>query len=68
MNHNTQYEIAKIHIELNEQKVSHILHLILSFITCGAWVVVWLLITLSASIEKRRLNGKLKRLMVQASA
>ena len=60
MNSNHQYEIAKTTAAIQNQKVSHILHLILSIITCGLWVVVWLLVTLSASIERSRLNKKLE--------
>ena len=68
MNHNTQYELVRLQMDISEQKVSHVLHLFLSFITCGLWMPVWLLVTVSANIEKRRLSGKVERLMAREDA
>lgn len=41
----------------NEKKVSHVLHLLLSLISCGLWLPVWMLICLSISME----NGGIRR-------
>jgi len=68
MNHNTQYEIARIQMDIHDQKVNHILHLILSFITCGVWMAVWLLVALSSSIECSRLRGKMSKVMARSNA
>ena len=34
-------------------KTSHILHLILSLLTFGAWILVWILITWSNSMQNQ---------------
>ena len=44
-----------------EKKVSHVLHLLLSLISCGLWLPVWMLICLSVSLENsgiRKRNEK----------
>lgn len=46
-----------------KKKTSHILHLFLSVITMGLWVVVWIIVALSNSMENSRIdkminNGK----------
>ena len=51
---------TQIQMKMHDQKVSHLLHLILAIISMGFWVPVWIIITVSSNLEKRRLMGKLK--------
>lgn len=61
MDNNTA--ISLILTDIQAQKVNHLLHLILTIISCGFWSIVWLLMVVSSSIEVKRLKGKLKRLV-----
>ena len=61
---NVGFEIEATKLAIQDQKVSHILHLILSVFTMGLWVVIWLIVTVSASMERNRLKAQLKRLMI----
>ncbi|MCB4763864.1 MAG: hypothetical protein LGB78_08205 [Sulfurovum sp.] len=54
------FKIKETEIELQNKKVSHILHFLLSVVTAGIWIVVWILITISVSSEKSALKKKLK--------
>ena len=46
----------------NEKKVNHILHLLLTIISCGFWAPMWMLICLSVSLENRGISKRnLKR-------
>jgi hypothetical protein len=60
---NNNYEITMTTAAIQNNKVSHLLHLFLSIITCGLWLVIWIIVTLSVSIERKRLSLKLKKLM-----
>lgn len=57
MTDNTQYLIAK----RADHRTAHLLHLVLSVITAGLWVPVWILVTLSHSIERRKIDRKLRK-------
>ena len=54
---------AALLLEMRKHKTSHILHLILSIITCGAWVFIWLLCGLSNGIENAKLDRKINKLL-----
>ena len=41
-----------------QKKVSHVLHLLLSVITLGFWVPLWILICLSVSLENRGIRKR----------
>jgi len=43
------------------QKVNHILHLLLSIITAGAWVIVWILLVINAALKINCIDDKLKK-------
>ena len=47
----------QILIEAKTKQTNHILHLILTFCTFGFWVIIWILLGLSNTIE----NGRMKR-------
>lgn len=54
---------AQILIELSKKKkTSHILHLLLSIITVGFWVPIWILVTISNNIENARIDRKIIKL------
>jgi len=55
MNPNNEYLIAK----RNDHRTSHVLHLLLSVITAGLWVPIWLLVALSHANERRKIDRKL---------
>ena len=35
------------------EKVNHLLHAIITIFSCGFWVIVWLILAMSANREKR---------------
>lgn len=45
-----------------KQKTNHLLHLIVSFLTVGLWVPVWVLIALLDSLTNMNINRKLRKL------
>ena len=45
-----------------DHRTSHLLHLVLSVITVGFWVPVWILVTTSDSLERGRIDRKIERL------
>jgi hypothetical protein len=45
-----------------QYQTSHILHLLLSIISFGLWIPVWLLVALSNGIERGKIDRKLDRL------
>jgi Na+-transporting NADH:ubiquinone oxidoreductase subunit NqrC len=57
MDNKTMLLIAK----RNDQNTSHILHLILSVITVGLWVPVWMLVAVSHGIERRRIDAQIAK-------
>ena len=44
-----------------KKKTSHILHLILSIVTAGLWIVIWLLVGISNANENAKIDGKIKK-------
>ena len=44
----------------NKKKTSHVLHLILSIISCGIWLPIWLLVVLSNSLENSKIDRMIK--------
>lgn len=50
-------------LELRKKKTSHILHLLLSIITGGLWVFIWILCALSNGIENGRIDRQIDRLI-----
>lgn len=59
---NIKARISSTERKINEQKVSHILHLILSFITCGLWLFAWVIVVISSKAEISRLERVLEGL------
>ena len=62
-----EYETDILKNKLATTKVNHILHLILSIITAGIWVIAWILISISVADEKRTYRKQLKALYERKS-
>ena len=45
-----------------DHKTSHILHLVLSVITAGIWIPFWIIVTVSHSLERKKIDKKLAHL------
>lgn len=58
----TNQKIAALKLLSQKKRTSHVLHLILSLVTVGFWVPVWLLVALSNSIENARIDRKVAKL------
>ena len=53
-----ELDIQKMERTYGEAKTNHILHLLLSLISAGIWIVVWLLVA-NANSRKQKKLGKL---------
>ena len=47
---------------LAAHRTNHILHLILSLLSVGWWIPVWMLVALSNGIERSRARNQLRKL------
>lgn len=61
-NQSLEFEKLELEFDIRDQKVSHLLHLVLSLVTCGLWLIVWLIVVLSSYIEIKRLKAKLSEI------
>lgn len=53
----TDHEVAVL---LSQKKrTSHVLHLLLSLLTAGVWVIVWILVAVSNSSENAKIDRKI---------
>ncbi len=55
-------QIKAMQLLSKKKSTSHVLHLILSLVTVGFWVPVWFIVTLSNSIENRRIDREVGKL------
>ena len=44
-----------------KKKTSHVLHLLLSIITVGIWIIIWVLVTISNSSENAKIDRQIKK-------
>jgi hypothetical protein len=44
-----------------KKKTSHVLHLLLSVITAGFWLIVWILVAISNASENSSIDRKIKK-------
>lgn len=44
-----------------KKKTSHVLHLILSLVTAGIWVIMWVLVAISNSSENARIDRQIMK-------
>jgi len=56
-----EFNITELKTKIEATKVNHILHLILSIMTGGIWIIVWILITIDTNNEKRVYINRLKK-------
>lgn len=52
---------AQLLARREDYKTSHILHLLLSVITCGFWIPVWFLVAITNSAGRARIDRQLAR-------
>ena len=57
---NKDYEISKLQRRYANEKTSHVLHLILTLLTGGLWVVIWVLCALATYTTKRRYEKQIQ--------
>ncbi len=55
-----EFEITKLKSKIEGTKVNHILHLLLCIPTAGIWIIIWILIVISASSERSGYEKALK--------
>ena len=55
-------QIKALQLLSKKKSTSHVLHLILSLVTVGLWIPVWIIVALSNSIENRRIDRKVGKL------
>ena len=54
-----ELELRQAEHEFKELKVNHILHLLLSLVTAGIWLVVWIIITINTTNKQNLVTIKL---------
>ncbi len=42
-------------------ETSHVLHLLLTLLTGGLWILPWIMIAISNGVERRKVDSKLKK-------
>lgn len=56
------YSDQEVAVMLSKKpKTSHVLHLLLSIVTAGLWVVVWILVAVNNSIEGGRIDRRIAK-------
>ena len=55
-------QIKAMQLLSKKKSTSHVLHLILSLVTVGLWLPVWIIVTLSNSIQNRRIDREVGKL------
>ena len=60
MKTNTDYELNKLQRQYSSEKTSHLVHFVLSLLTGGFWVPIWILSALSTSSSKSRYERQIK--------
>lgn len=56
------YTDQEVAVLLSKKKnTSHILHLLLSIITAGIWIIIWILVAISNSSENSKIDRQIKK-------
>ena len=58
------YEAELLLQDINNQKTNHILHLIMSILTLGLWIIVWVIIDGYNHNKTKQLKEELKVLLM----
>lgn len=48
--------ITKLQLEKMDCKTNHVLHLILSLLTGGLWIIIWIIVSSNNSAKIRKLD------------
>jgi hypothetical protein len=57
---NVPYSDQEVAVMLSKKKkTSHLLHLVMSIITLGFWVIIWFIVALSNSMENKSIDQKI---------
>lgn len=54
--------IKAMQLMSKKKKTNHVLHLLLSLITAGMWIPIWILVAVSNSLENIRIDRKIKKM------
>jgi len=57
-----QFEIQELQRKIDKTKINHILHIILSLLTFGIWIIVWIIITIISVIKRENYEEDLKEI------
>ena len=50
-------------LEMRKKKTMHILHLILSVLTGGFWLIIWLLCGISNALENSKIDKQINQIL-----
>lgn len=59
---NKMNQYKALNLISKRKKTSHILHLLLSILTGGLWIFIWIICALSNSIENRKIDRAIEKL------
>lgn len=59
---NKMNQYKALNLISKRKNTSHVLHLLLSIITGGLWIFVWIICALSNSIENRKIDRAIEEL------
>lgn len=51
-----------IMLEMQKKKTSHVLHLLLTFVTAGLWVFIWIACALVTWSQNREIDKRIQRI------
>ena len=51
-------------LEMRKNKTSHILHLLLTILTAGLWVFVWLICAILNTMQNNRIDDQINQIIV----
>ena len=60
-------ELALETDRLARHRTNHVLHLILSVLTLGFWIFVWILVAMSNGIERKRSRQRIRKMSAGAT-
>lgn len=55
-------QIKAMQLLSKKKKTSHVLHLILSLVTVGFWVPVWIIVCISNAIENYKVDRQIDKM------
>jgi hypothetical protein len=58
----SQAKLMQLAAKRHGYETSHVLHLLLSLVTVGIWVPVWLIVAMSNKIERAKIDRKMGEL------